>query len=162
MVLPWLQKQQYWGHGQMKKKGKLTWWTCWTTRTVVTPFLCLHPLASLLAPASGPVSIMGCTRCQPFASGRGKFRVPVAAWESHWVSEEHGAGFLPNLSEQRTSSKTLLGSRLTSVSHCFPVSFTMHDLCCIFSFYLFGSKKWVGRKCSLESHRRVRRNGYHL
>lgn len=76
--------------------------------------------------------------------------------------EECGAGFLPHLSEQRTSSRTLLGSRLTSVSHCFSISFTIHDLCCIFSFYLFGPKTWVGRKRSLESNRRMRRNWHHI
>lgn len=72
-----------------------------------------------------------------------------------------GAGILPHLSEQRTSSNTLLGSRLTFVSHCFSISFMIHDLGYIFSLYLFGSEKWAEWKCCLETNGTKRRNWYH-
>lgn len=100
---------------------------------------------------------MRCTRCQSFACGPCELRLPVAGLRITLGIWRTWSGFLPSLSEPRPCSKPLLGNRLTPVSCCFSFSFMIHDPGCIFSFYLFGSKKWVGRKCSLESHGRTRR-----
>lgn len=89
---------------------------------------------------------MRCTRCQSFACGPCELRLPAAGLRITLGIWRTWSGFLPSLSEPRPCGRPLLGNRLTPVSCCFSFSFMIHGPGCIFSFYLFGSKKWVGRK----------------
>lgn len=159
MLKPWPKRRSE----QTNKQNP--WWTHWITRATVMPFLGLLLLASLSTPASGPASVRlynGLHKVPVLSCGPCELRLLVAGL---WITLSiwrTWSGFLPSLSEPRPSGRPLLGNRLTSVSRCFSFSFMMHDPGCIFSFHLFGSKKWVGRKCSLESHGWTRRNWYRV